>query len=83
MPVALALVGDDHAALPDHLAGGWFRLRRPRGRKLVWAVLDLPAIGLVSAWRSRQQAEEGQFNRATVLPAAEFAASADPVEAAR
>lgn len=82
MSLAHARTEDANAALPGAVSGGWFRLRRPGGRVLVWAIPDLPSIGLVSAWPSRQQAETGQFSRAVVIPGAEFAASADPVEAA-
>lgn len=69
------------AAVPGAMAGEWFRLRRPGGRTLVWAVRDLPSIGLVSAWPSRQLADACEFSRATILPAAEFAAAAVLVEA--
>ena len=84
MPLALARSVDAnaaHLAIPGAVVGGWYRLRRPRGRVLVWAVRDLPAIGLVSAWPSRQQADACEFSRATILPAAEFAATAVLVEA--
>jgi hypothetical protein len=69
----------DLSAFPVGADGGWYRLRGPSGRVLVWASGDLPAIGLVTAWRSRQQAETGRFNGAIVLSAAEFAAAAVPV----
>lgn len=80
MSLAFARSETANAALPGAVADGWYRLRRPGGRVLVWAVRDLTAIGPVSAWPSRQQAEVGAVNRAVVLPAAAFAAAADPVE---
>lgn len=84
MPVALATSGDPIAAragMPGAIGSGWYRVRRPGGRVLVWAVFGFPDQSLITAWPSRELCEAGAFASAVVLSAVEFAAAAVPVEA--
>lgn len=79
MSLALAHVEDRlnaaRGALPGAVVGGWCRIPESAGTALVWAEFDRPGPGFVTAWRSRQAAEAGEFECARVLSRAEFAQS--------